>query len=211
MSSARFLSLLFLAYAACGACGGFGQDPTVPGTPLPSLPGDVLEPQPSPAETATPAPTPEKAAPDLLPESGALPSPSASPPAQAVPDLIPNLVAPRAFLPPEATQSVAQKLKDAIRFRELRSLAERSPYAIWLLQTADRTQTAEGRRQYLRAYYRYTTAAMLRTEPRLAPMIKAYGNARIQSTLQHNLQPTIPSYEFTKEGQVRQPVASRGR
>jgi hypothetical protein len=202
MRSFRVLGLIVLACAACGGAGSFGQDPT-PSPQETPLPGDVLEPQPSPEGVATPVPTPEKGAPDLLPESGALPAPSATPPARAVPDLIPNPVVPRAFLPPEAPQSAAQKIKDAIRFRELRTLAEGDSYAIRLWWTANRTATAEGRRQYLRAYYRYTASSMLRLEPRLAAMIKAYENARMQSTLQHNLQPTIPSYKVAEEGWMR--------
>ena len=211
LRSFRAVALIVLACAGCGGWSCLGQDPPVPASPAPSLPGDILEPQPSPEATATPVPTPEKAAPDLLPESGALPSPSASPPAHAVPDLIPNLVAPRAFLPPEPPLSAGQKIRDAIRFRELRTLAERSPYAIWLWRSADHALTAEGRRQYLRAYYRYTAGTMLKLEPRLTSMIKAYANARIQSTLQHNLLPTIPSYEFTGEGRVQQPVTTTER
>ena len=169
--------------------------------PTPETP--VL-PEATPEPTATPAPAPpETAAPELLPESNALPQPRTTPGPNPR-DLIPSGPVPQALLPPTAQASAAQKLKDSIRFREIRTLAERDPYAISLWYYAGRAVTFEDRRQYLRLYYHYLASRMRKLEPRLNPLISSYEMGQIGLLTQTNIRPTVPLRELDKRGRARQ-------
>jgi hypothetical protein len=180
------------------------QEPTPPPevnvSPTPETP--VLpETTPEPIIPAVPSP-PESAAPELLPETNALPQPRNTP-APNPRDLIPGGLVPRALVPPSTESSAAQKLKDAIRFREIRTLAERDPYAISLWYYAGRAVTFDDRRQYLRLYYHYLGARMRKLEPRLSALISNYELGQISLMTQAGIRPTIPLRELDKRDKAR--------
>lgn len=171
-----------------------------PATPTPSPEAPV--PAATPREASSPSPSPQPLAPALLPESNQLPAaPSATPPAapRRPYDLIPE--GPRPGPPPPAQNrpSAAQQLADKIRFRELRTVAQRDPYAIKLWLTARHAPTIEARREYLRAYYHYLGARMRALEPRLKAMIDAYEAASVAGSTEINIRPTIPLRDLERE------------
>jgi hypothetical protein len=212
-NAARFwLGVLFGA-AFCVLGLSHGQEPTPPPaanvSPTPETPA-LPEATPEPLITPVPSP-PESAAPDLLPESNALPQPRTTPaPNPPNPlDLIPGGPVPQGVIPPGTESSAAQKIKDAIRFREIRTLAERDPYAISLQYYAGRAGTFEERRQYLRLYFHYLGARMRKLEPRLSGMINGYEWGQIGLVTQANIRPTIPLRELDRrkasEKKAREP------
>ena len=105
---------------------------------------------------------------------------------------------PQGVIPPATQSSAAQKIKDAIRFREIRTLAERDPYAIWLYYYAGRASTFEDRRQYLRLYYHYLGARMRKLEPRLSAMINGYEWGQVSLVTKTGIRRTIPLRELEK-------------
>src|SRR5947209_6179059 len=136
MANARVLWLGGLT----GAIFCFFSQAQEPKQPAPAgdaspTPETTVSPEPSAVPLVTPVPTPENGAPDLLPESHALPTPTGTPPPSPR-DLIPNGAVPQALLPPNNAQSALQRLQDVRRFRDIRTLAERDPYAVWLRQYA---------------------------------------------------------------------------
>jgi hypothetical protein len=166
-----------------------------------SSPLSVPETQGSPsAGSAASGGTPEAqpSAPELLPETNQLPppppgpeQPKGPPPAAPLPyDLIPQ--GGPTLLPGPQKPSAAQLLHDRVRFRQLKSLAQNDPFAIRLRWEAARSGTLEGRREYLRAYYQFTSAKMRKIEPRLKPIIDAYEAGQIAGLKQVNIKPTIP-------------------
>ncbi|MBV9492538.1 MAG: hypothetical protein JO069_22825 [Verrucomicrobia bacterium] len=185
------------------------QEPEQPAPGTGSSPSPLITPQPEPSPTpsVTPPPRPENAAPDLLPEIQGPPPPSATPTPNPR-DLLPYGPVPQ-VVPSPSQLSATQQLNDLIRFRELRTLSERDPYAVWLWQSADRVTTIESKREYLRAYYRYTAARMEKMEPRLRAMIRAYEYGRLGSVTQTNIRPTIPLYKL--DGADRQQPSGRDR
>lgn len=176
---------------------GHAQEPTPPPaadvSPTPEAPA-VPEATPEPLITPAPSP-PEGAAPDLLPETHALPQPRTTPAPNPF-DLLPGGPAPQGVIPPGAQSSAAQKLKDLIRFREIRTLAERDPYAISLRYYAGRAATFNQKRQYMRLYYHYLGARMRKLEPRLIAMINGYEWGQVSQQTQANIRPTIPLREL---------------
>ena len=150
---------------------------------------------PSPAEQAapggspTPAPQPQTA-PDLLPESKTLPT---LPPESALPpDLIPERPKPVKTIPLPSPGSAEQLEKDRIRFRQLRTIAVRDPFAIYLARRAAKEKTEEGRREYLRAYYTSMAIQMRKLEPKLKPLIDGFEAGNIARFSPTGQRPTIP-------------------
>jgi hypothetical protein len=159
-------------------------------SPTESLP----QPTPTPQEEASPAPTASPApqgVPELLPESKTLP---VQPPETPLPpDLIPEGTKPKPpGLPAPNPASAEQQEKDKVRFRQIRTLARRNPFAIYLLGRAMLEKTAEGEREYLRAYYTTMCDQMRKLEPRLKPVIDAFENLNVGRLSQFGIRPTIP-------------------
>jgi hypothetical protein len=191
------------------------QAPDTSGPQPASSPLSAPEPQSSPAapasgqpnSTATPAPL--LTSPELLPETNQLPATPAAPeksqtPLRSAPlpyDLIPQGRPGPALLPQKP--STAQELRDKIRFRQLKSLAEDDPTAIRLKWQAAQSSTLQGRREYLRAYYQYMAAKMRKVEPRLKTMIDAFETASVNTTKQVNIKPTIPLRDLDKSSSPR--------
>jgi hypothetical protein len=173
------------------------QEPTPPPEANVSpTPGTPTLPEATPEPLITPVPSPpESAAPDLLPETNALPQPRRTPAPNPF-DLIPGGPVPQGVIPPGTQSSAGQKIKDAIRFREIRTLAERDPYAISLQYYAGRAATFEEKRQYLRLYYHYLGARMRKIEPRLSGMINGYEWGQVAVVTQTNIRRTIPLREL---------------
>jgi hypothetical protein len=159
-------------------------------SPTESLP----QPTPTPQEEASPAPTASPApqgVPELLPESKTLP---VQPPQTPLPpDLIPEGTKPKPpGLPAPNPASAEQQEKDKVRFRQIRTIARRNPFAIYLLGRAMLEKTAEGEREYLRAYYTTMCDQMRKLEPRLKPVIDIFEIGNVARVSQFGIRPTIP-------------------
>ena len=181
------LSLLNLLFVGAVASAQSAQP-----SPTESLPQPTPTPQEeaSPAPTASPAPEPQ-GVPQLLPESKTLP---VQPPETPLPpDLIPEGTKPKPpGLPAPNPASAEQQEKDKIRFRQIRTIAQRNPFAIYLLRRAVLEKTEEGEREYLRDYYTTTCDQMRKLEPRLKPVIDAFENGNVGRVSQFGIRPTIP-------------------
>jgi hypothetical protein len=155
----------------------------------------AAESSPSPEQQAapesSPAPTPlPQFAPDLLPESKTLPP---LPPASALPpDLIPERPKPVTTTPFPSAGSAEQLELDRIRFRQIRTIAVREPFAIYLARRATEAKTEQGRREYFRAYYTTMAIYMRRLEPRLKALIDGFEAANLGRFSPTGLRPTIP-------------------
>ena len=170
------VSLILLPLALAVTTGPIlSQVPETPGTPLPAD---------SPEETA---------APELLPNSVALPDPA---------PLYPNLsktpkrgtaVVPSEAVPePTPYVSEEQRRKDEQRLEKIRALASRNPEAVALLRLASTALSVEARRNYLRAYYVTVCMRMREMEPRLGGYIREFERARIRA-IGRSKDPEIPS------------------
>ena len=150
---------------------------------------------PSPAQQATPesgpSPTPPpQIAPDLLPESKTLPP--LPPPSALPPDLIPERPKPVKTTPLPNPGSAEQQEKDRIRFRQIRTIAARDPFAVYLAKRASEQKTEEDKRAYFRAYYTSMAAQMRKLEPRLKPLIDAFEGGNIGRYSPILVRPTVP-------------------
>jgi hypothetical protein len=193
----RFLiSSLMVLLLAVGAVSAQETEPT----PTPSTS------QPTGAQSASPAtpaasPTPElqQQEPQLLPESNAIPFP---PPETSLPplpqDLIPQGAKPQFPGSIPNPTSAEQQEKDRIRFRQIRTIAVRNPYAIYFLRRARLASTDEMKREYLRVYYTTMCDQMRKLEPRLKLMIDTFENANIGRASQLILRPTVPARDIPR-------------
>jgi hypothetical protein len=163
--------------------------------PVPTTPAPLPTGTPQQTQTASPmptaSPTPElQQEPQLLPESKTLPLPPAE---TALPqDLIPQGTKPQIPGSVPNPTSAEQLDKDRIRFRELRTIALRNPYAIYYWRRARLESTDEMKREYLRVYYTTMCDQMRKLEPRLKPMIDAFEYANLARVSQIILRPTVP-------------------
>jgi len=161
-------------------------------SPTESLPQPTPTPQQdaSPAPTASPAPE-SQGVPELLPESKTLP---VQPPGTPLPpDLIPEGTKPKPpGLPAPNPASAEQREKDKVLFRQIRTIAQRNPFAIYLLRRAMLEKTDEGKREYLRVYYTTMCDQMRELQPRLKPVIDAFENGNVARLSQLVIRPTIP-------------------
>jgi hypothetical protein len=149
----------------------------------------------SPVPMVSPTPEPQQA-PQLLPDTNALPSqPSATP---GLRDLIPGGIMPviPGLLP--GASSAEQLEKDKFRFREIRTIAVRNPYAVYLLRKARSEQTDELKREYLRVYYLTMCDEMRKLEPRLKGMIDAFENSNVGRSSPIGQRPTIPGRDIPR-------------
>ncbi len=150
--------------------------------------------QESPA--ASPSPEPQQE-PQLLPNTNALPAqPSPTP---ALRDLLPqgiNTVIPGSLLP--TPNSAEQSEKDKFRFREIRSIAVRNPYAVYLLRKAQSEHNDEAKREYLRVYYMTMCDEMRKLEPRLKGMIDGFENTNVGRSSPLGQRPTIPGRDLPR-------------
>jgi hypothetical protein len=181
------LMVLLLTFRAASA-----QEATP--TAAASAPQAIGTPQeaqsPLPAPTVSPTPELPQQEPQLLPESKTLPSPPAETPLPQ--DLIPQGIKSQ-FPGSIPNPSSAEQLeKDRIRFRQIRTIAVRNPYAIYFSRRARLARTDEMKREYLRVYYTTMCDQMRKLEPRLKLMIDAFENANIGRSAQIALRPTIP-------------------
>jgi hypothetical protein len=160
-------------------------------------------------ETASPtpvaSPTPEsQETPQLLPESKTLPP---QPPEATLPrDLIPEGAKPQipGSIPNPA--SAEQLEKDRIRFRQLRTIAARNPFAVYLWRRARSENTDEMKREYLRVYYITMCDEMRKLEPRLKLMIDTFEKANVARLSPAALRPTVPERDVPRfEASQRHP------
>jgi hypothetical protein len=173
-------------------------------SPTESLSQPTPTAQPSPAPAASPTPE-SQGVPELLPESKTLP---VQPPQTPLPaDLIPEGTKPKPSGPPAPNPASAeQREKDRVRFRQILTIAQRNPFAIYLLRRTMLEKTDEGKREWLRDYYTTMGDQMRKLEPRLKPVIDAFEYGNIGLLSQFNIRPTIPlrdirRYEAAQAGQ----------
>ena len=167
-------------------------------SPTESLPKSTPQPQEEASPAPTPSPTPEsQGVPELLPESKTLP---VQPPETPLPpDLIPEGTKSKPpGLPAPNPASAEQREKDKVLFRRIRTIAQRNPFAIYLLRRAMLEKTDEGEREYLRAYYTTMCDQMRKLEPRLKPVIDAFEIGNIARLSQLVIRPTIPLRDFRR-------------
>jgi hypothetical protein len=194
----RFLKWsLALILLAVGTASAQETEPT----PSATVPQSSPVPEERNGQTGVPAPvptaTPEaQEVPQLLPESNELP---AQPTQSVLPrDLIPEGAKP--LIPgaiPNPT-SAEQLEKDKVRFRQLRTIAVRDPYAIYFWRRARSEQTDEMKREYLRVYYITMCDKMRKLEPRLKPMIDAFESGNISRLSQTLSRPTVPERDIPR-------------
>jgi hypothetical protein len=174
-----------------------GSSPTPSSTVAPTPAAESgLSPVPAPPQDVpTPLPEPQ-APPDLLPESNALPAQPSNTPSPF--DLIPEGA--KIELPgfPGNKSSAEQQENDKRRFRQIRTIAARNPYAIYLFDRAKLMKTDSSRRQYLRAYYLAMCNQMRRLEPKLKTTIDAFEIGMIFRVAQHNMKPTVPPEDLAR-------------
>jgi hypothetical protein len=181
------------------ALGAASAQETEP-TPTPSTSQATGAQSASPAAPAA-SPTPElqQQEPQLLPESNAIPFP---PPETSLPplpqDLIPQGAKPQFPGSIPNPTSAEQQEKDRIRFRQIRTIAVRNPYAIYFLRRATLASTDEMKREYLRVYFTTMCDQMRKLEPRLKLMIDAFENANIGRASQLVLRPTVPARDIPR-------------
>ena len=193
----RFLiSSLMVLLLALGAASAQETEPT----PTPSTSQATGAQSASPATPAA-SPTPElqQQEPQLLPESNAIPFP---PPETSLPplpqDLIPQGAKPQFPGSIPNPTSAEQQEKDRIRFRQIRTIAVRNPYAIYFLRRARLASTDEMKREYLRVYFTTMCDQMRKLEPRLKLMIDTFENANIGRASQLVLRPTVPARDIPR-------------
>jgi len=193
------ISSLTVVLLCFGAASAQETEPTPSATAPQSSP--TPEEQSGRTDTASPtpvvSPTPEsQESPQLLPESKTLP---AQPAETVLPrDLIPEGTKPRipgSILNPTSAEQLE---KDKFRFRQLRTIAVRDPYAVYFWRRARLEHTDEMKREYLRVYYLTMCDEMRKLEPRLKPMIDAFENLNIGRLSQVASRPTVPGRDVPR-------------
>jgi hypothetical protein len=204
----RFLTSLLVALLF-GIAVAKAQEPEA--TPA-ATPQAIATPQEEGGQTQTASPTPAvsptpegQEQPKLLPESKTLPTP---PPETPLPrELIPEGAKPQPPGPVPNPNSAEQLEKDKIRFRQIRTIAVRNPYAIYLLRRARMEKTDEMKREYLRVYYITMCDEMRKLEPRLKVVIDVFESGNIGRLSPVGQRPTIPARDVRRfeasEGSAR--------
>jgi hypothetical protein len=199
MTMKVLLLITFSVSMLTGVCLSQEADPSptpeateAPTPPVESSP--VLEPaapQESPAHSVEP-----QAPPDLLPESNALPTRPSNTPSPF--DLQPEGTKIELPTLPGNKPSAEQQENDQRRFRQIRTIAARNPYAIYLFDRAKVMKTDSSRRQYMRAYYLAMCNQMRRLEPKLKTTIDTFEAAMTARVVQHNMKPTVPPEDLAR-------------
>jgi len=117
----------------------------------------------------------------------------------ALRDLIPQgiqAILPGSLLP--APGSAEQAEIDKIRFRQIRTIAVRNPYAVYLWRKAQSQKTDELKREYLRAYYLTMCDEMRKLEPRLKGMIDGFEAGYVGRSSPTGQRPTIPGRDIPR-------------
>jgi hypothetical protein len=192
----RFLiSSLMVLLLVVGTASAQETEPT----PTPSTSQATGAQGASPAPAASPTPELQQQQPQLLPESNALPLPPPETPIPPLPqDLIPQGAKPQFPGSIPNPTSAEQLEKDRIRFRQIRTIAVRNPYAIYFFRRARLASTDEMKREYLRVYYTTMCDQMRKLEPRLKLMIDTFENANIGRASQLILRPTVPARDIPR-------------
>ena len=149
----------------------------------------------APVATVSPAPEPQ-GPPQLLPESKTLPP---QPPQTPLPrDLIPEGGKPRLPGPVPNPASAEQLEKDKIRFRQIRTIAARNPWAIYFWRRAMTQKTDEMEREYLRVYYITMCDEMRKLEPRLKAIIDGFESVNVGGSSPVGQRPTVPGRDIPR-------------
>jgi hypothetical protein len=193
-------ALLGILYFVAATGSAQQAEPTPPATPqqegTTAGTSTGATPAASPVPSVSPSPEPQQT-PQLLPETNELPAqPAPTPPLR---DLIPEGSKPLIPAPLLPSPSSAEQLeKDKFRFREIRTIAERNPYAVYFLRRALSEGTDELKREYLRVYYITLGDEMRKLEPRLKAMIDAFQNLNVGRSAPPGQRPTIPGRDISR-------------
>jgi hypothetical protein len=142
------------------------------------------------------SPTPEtQETPQLLPESKTLPQPAETPLPR---DLIPEGAKPQIPGSVPNPTSAEQVEKDRVRFRQLRTIARRNPYAIYYWRRARLERTEEMKREYFRVYYTTMCDQMRKLEPRLKLTIDAFEAVNLSRISPVAIRPTVPERDLPR-------------
>jgi hypothetical protein len=87
---------------------------------------------------------------------------------------------------------------DKVRFRQIRTIAVRNPYAIYLWRRAQSATNDEMKRQFLRVYYLTMCDEMRKLEPRLKAMIDGFESAYVGRSSPTGQRPTIPGRDVPR-------------
>ena len=134
-----------------------------------------------PAASGTPEP---QGAPELLPESTALP---AAPPDLRLPapnNLLTPGVDPRGASAPKVQLSPEEQARIQARLSRLRAFAQQTPRATYLLKLADGALTDEAKREFMRAYHHTVCIEMRRLDPDIEQAINDYERTQIRGLAQ---------------------------
>jgi hypothetical protein len=183
--------------------------PQVSTTPVPAdqqQTTETVSPTPVASPTSTSSPTPEgsptpgaQQSSPLLPQPNALsPQPSQPAASPALRDLIPQPIPPAAPGPTPNPGSAEQQEMDKVRFRQIRTIAARNPYARYLLWRARNEATDEMKREYMRVYYITMCDEMRRLEPRLKGMIDGFEGQYVGRYSPTSIRPTIPGRDIDR-------------
>jgi len=85
---------------------------------------------------------------------------------------------------------------DKVRFRQIRTIAARDPYARYLLWRAQHESTDEMKREYMRVYYITMCDEMRRLEPRLKGLIDGFEGVYVGRYSPVAIRPTIPGRDM---------------
>ena len=173
--------------------------PEVSATPTPGGQQPATE-AVSPTPAASPSPGPQQASP-LLPQPNELPLPPSPPAPPAIPpnlrDLMPQAIPPAAPGPTPNPGSAEQQEMDKVRFRQIRTIAARNPYALYLLRRAQAQPNDEMKREYMRVYYITMCDEMRKLEPRLKGMIAGFESAYVLGRYSPTaIRPTVPGRDI---------------
>src|SRR6202035_5799371 len=113
-------------------------------------------------------------------------------------DLIPEGAKPQIPGSVPNPNSAEQLEKDKVRFRQLRTIARRNPYAICFWRRARLERTEEMKREYFRIYYTTMCDEMRKLEPRLKLTIDAFEYANVARLSPVALRPAIPERDLPR-------------
>jgi hypothetical protein len=211
-------SITTLLFIACAAISAFAQDPA----PASTDPTTATTPATTPAPEATPEASPAPAAesvdmtatdqefleipgepgqtePLLVEEevslTGEMPIPSETDQDYIDPNaLVPDLPASPAPIDPRslALAGAEQERKLKVRYREVRTKAEKVPAIISLREKAETSKTFEGERAAYREYYRALFRKMRQLDKSLSKKCDLMEKTYLDRLAQTRIEPTIP-------------------
>ena len=98
---------------------------------------------------------------------------------------------------------------DKIRFRQIRTIAARNPYAVYLWRKAQSQKTDEMKREYLRVYYLTMCDEMRILEPRLKGVIDGFEAGYVGRSSPAGQRPTVPGRDVHRFNAIERAPSQR--